>query len=154
MTQANLLDTQRLTQLLEHKYECLTHLRDLGDRQLERIDADDMTALMKVLSAKQRLLGELQSIEGALDPFRGQSPQDRHWASPKDRTRCSDLMARCQQIFAEIVRQERTAETSLVRRRDEAEGRLQGMHLAAGAQRAYLQEEAWTTSSLDLSTES
>jgi hypothetical protein len=154
MTNVTTTDTQRLAQLLEHKFECLTQLRDLGDRQLERIELEDMTALLKVLSAKQRLLDELQVIERGLDPFRGQSPQDRRWASTAERTRCGELMARCQQMFSEIVLQERSAETNLIRRRDEAERRLHGMHAAAGAQRAYLREEPWATHSLDLSTES
>lgn len=154
MTVTTLPDTGQLSQLLEEKFECLSQLRDLGDRQLERIDADDMTALMRVLSAKQRLLGELQAIERRLDPFRGQAPHERQWASAAERARCGELMARCQQLFSEIVSQERNAETNLIRRRDDAEKRLQGMHVAAGAQRAYLQAEAWNASSLDLSTES
>jgi hypothetical protein len=154
MTNAITMNTQQLAELLEQKFECLIQLRDLGERQLERIEADDMTALLKVLSAKQRLLSELQAIERGLDPFRGQAPHERHWESAIERARCSERMARCQQIFSEIVSQERSAETNLIRRRDEAEQRLQGMHVAAGAQRAYLQEEAWTANSLDLSTES
>lgn len=149
-----MLDTQQLSRLLEQKFECLHQLRDLGDRQLERIDADDMTALMKVLSAKQRLLGELQTIERELDPFRSQAPHERRWTSDVERTRCGELMARCQQMFSEIVSQERSAESNLFRRRNEAEQRLQGMHVAAGAHHAYAQADTWTTSSLDLSTES
>ncbi len=154
MTDTTIPNTHHLAELLERKFECLSQLRDLGHRQLERIDADDMTALLKVLGGKQRLLGDLQAIERALDPFRGQAPHERQWTSAVERARCGELMARCQQLFSEIVSQERSAETNLTRRRDEAERRLHGMHVASGAQRAYLQAETWNASSLDLSTES
>lgn len=141
-------------QLLERKHDCLTQLRDLGARQLERIDAGDMTMLMKVLSAKQRLLAELQQTEHALDPFRDQSPEERVWQRAADRQHCAQLTTRCQLLFSEIITQEREAESRLILQRDDAEHRLQGMHVAAGAHTAYLREAQVVAGSLDLSTES
>ena len=148
------MTTQHLTTLLERKHEFLTVLRDLGARQLERIDAADMTMLMKVLSAKQRMLADLQAVERELDPFRGESPETRDWPSPAARQHCAQLTTRCQLLFSEIVSQEREAESRLILQRDDAEHRLRGMHMAAGAHGAYLRENVVSTSSLDLSTES
>lgn len=146
--------THALTALLERKHECLTQLRDLGTRQLEQIDIGDMTTLMKVLSAKQRLLGDLQSVERELDPFRGESPEGRVWRSAAERQHCVQLTTHCQLLFTEIVSQEREAESRLIHQRDDAEQRLRGMHMAAGAHGAYLQDSPAALSSLDLSTES
>jgi flagellar biosynthesis/type III secretory pathway chaperone len=148
------MTTQHLTSLLEQKHDCLTQLRDLGARQLERIDAGDMATLMKVLSAKQRILADLQSVERGLDPFRGELPEERAWRSPAERDHCTQLIRRCQLLFSEIVEQEREAELRLILERDDAEQRLRGMHVAAGAHGAYLQNASTSTSSLDLSTES
>ena len=148
------MTTQHLTTLLERKHEFLTQLRDLGSRQLERIDAADMTTLMKVLSAKQRMLVDLQTVERELDPYRGESPEARTWPSPAARQHCAQLTTRCQLLFSEIVAQERDAESRLILQRDDAEHRLRGMHVAAGAHGAYQRENTVSTSSLDLSTES
>lgn len=148
------MSTEHLTILLERKHECLTQLRDLGARQLERIDAGDMTMLMKVLSAKQRMLADLQTVERELDPFRGESPDERAWRAPAERQHCAQLTTRCQLLFSEIVAQEREAESRLILQRDDAEHRLRGMHVAAGAHHAYLQSAGTSNSSLDLSTES
>ncbi len=148
------MSTQQLASLLERKYDCLTQLRNLGARQLERIDAGDMTTLMKVLSAKQRILVDLQSVERGLDPFRGESPDERDWRTSAERERCTQVTRCCQLLFAEIVAQEREAESRLILERDDAEQRLRGMHVAANAHGAYLQNATSSTSSLDLSTES
>lgn len=148
------MNTQQLGKLLERKHELLGHLHDLGARQLERIDAGDMTMLMKVLSAKQILLGELQQVERALDPYREESPEHRSWNTPGERQHCAQLTTRCQLLFSEIIAQEREAESRLVLQRDEAEHQLQGMHVAAGAHTAYLREAHVAAGSLDLSTES
>jgi flagellar biosynthesis/type III secretory pathway chaperone len=148
------MTTQQLTTLMERKHDCLVQLRDLGSRQLERIDAGDMGMLMKVLSAKQRLLAELQTLERGLDPFRAQSPEQRDWKSPAERAHCASLANRCQLLFSEIVSQEREAESRLILQRDDAERQLQGMHVAARAHGAYRAEYAPAMSSLDLSTES
>jgi hypothetical protein len=148
------MTTQHLTTLLERKHDCLTQLRDLGMRQLERIDAADMTTLMKVLSAKQRLLGDLQMVERELDPFRNETPDQRAWRTPLERQHCAQLTTRCQLLFSEIVAQEREAESRLILQRDDAEQRLRGMHVSAGARGAYLQDATVTAGLLDLSTES
>ncbi len=148
------MSTQHLASLLEDKHDCLTQLRDLGARQLERIDAGDMTTLMKVLSAKQRILADLQAVERGLDPYRGESPDERAWRTPTERERCTQVTRSCQLLFAEIVAMEREAESRLILDRDDAEQRLRGMQVAAGAQVAYMRNAAISTSSLDLSTES
>ena len=88
------LDTAKLTKLLADKCQLLTQLRQLGARQFQSIDTADLSQLLNLLAAKQRLIGGLQTIEQQLDPYREQSPDEREWASPADRQQCASLLKR------------------------------------------------------------
>jgi hypothetical protein len=148
------LDTDMLADLIRAKRTCLIQLRDMGRRQLELIDGGDMTTLLDLLAAKQRTLNQLQRVERALDPFRGQDPETRPWRSPDDRAACAEQLAQCEALLGEIVSQEKLSETQLVRRRDEAAARLQGAHLASHARGAYAGVPYANVNQLDLSSES
>lgn len=131
------LSTDLLGDLIRRKHTCLLHLRDLGLRQLGLVRQGSMDELLDVLAAKQHLLVELQRIERGLDPFRHEDPETRSWRSPEDRQRCAEELARCDSLLAEIMAQEKQSEQELIRRRDEAARRLQGVHTAAQAREAY-----------------
>ena len=143
-------ETDVLAGLICTKHACLVELRDLGRRQLELIDRDDMTALLDVLTVKQRSLLKLQQIERALDPFRDQDPDRRDWPTPERRRRCAEQLRQCETLLAEIISQEKCGESALTRRRDEAATRLQGAHLAGQARSAYAAQAAGKTNQLDL----
>ncbi len=143
-------ETDILAQLIRAKRECLLQLRELGRRQLDLIDADDITSLLDILAAKQRPLVQLQRIERALDPFRNQDPEQRRWRSLGDRCHCAEQVQQCETLLGEIVSQERCSEGSMVRRRDEAAQRLQGAHLAGQACGAYTDGFSSHVSQLDL----
>jgi hypothetical protein len=134
------LDTDVLAQLVADKLECLSQLRALGVRQLEAIAADDLTALLRVLAGKQRLLARLQELEPALAPFRDQPPEARVWRDPADRQRCARMAELCAALLAELVEQERQSESRLLVRRDQAAAQLQGLHRRGEAQAAYRPE--------------
>ncbi|MCX7426539.1 MAG: hypothetical protein NTW96_13065 [Planctomycetia bacterium] len=147
-------ETNELAALVERKHACLCRLREMGARQLELVRGGEMTALLDVLAAKQRLIGELQQIERALDPFRGEDADARHWPTPDERRRCAERLAECQSLLAEIVRGEKEGESELVRRRDEAAQQLQGAHVASQARGAYHAATPRSFSQLDLMSES
>jgi len=142
--------TDILAQLVCAKHQCLLQLRDLGRRQLDLIEASDMTGLLEVLSTKQNSISQLQRIEKALDPFRDQDPDTRQWSSDDVRRRCAEQLRQCEALFAEITSQEKCSESELIRRRDEAAVRLQGAHLAGHAHGAYTAEPASNVHQLDL----
>jgi hypothetical protein len=131
------LETDILVQLIRAKHACLVQLRDMGRRQLELIEAGNLTGLLDVLSAKQRPLLELQRAERAIDPFRSQDPQRRRWQSPEVRAACAGQIAACDQLLREIIAQEKRSEEIMSRRRDQAAAQLQGMHAAGQARGAY-----------------
>lgn len=133
----NFLETDLLADRISKKHDLLVQMRDLGKRQIEFIELGDLTQLLRVLSAKQRLLSGLQSVEKELLPFRNQDPESRTWRSAEDRARCAQIARSTETLLAEIMLQERQSETHLSARRDEAAVALEGAHTAAEARGAY-----------------
>jgi len=148
------LETDILAQLICAKHQCLLQLRELGRRQLDLIEATDMTGLLEVLSTKQHTISQLQRIEKALNPFRDQDPDSRQWNSDETRARCAEQLQQCETLFAEIVSQEKCSEGELIRRRDEAATRLQGAHLAGQVRGAYTPQPSPHLHQLDLQSQS
>src|SRR5690606_2690930 len=117
-------------------------------RQLSLIHREDMSELLSLLSAKQQLLSRLQVIERQLDPYRGQSPDERQWRSTAVRSRCAQLLDRCEALLAEIVGQEKQSEQQLRIYRDDIGSRLAGAHSAGQARSAYVAEPSLNVSQL------
>jgi len=147
------LDTDILADLIGRKHGLLLQLRDLGRRQLELIEANDLTQLLKLLASKQKRLTELQTLEQDLDPFRLQDPETRVWRASIDRDRCAELASQCEAVRAEVVQSEKTSEQRLTFRRDEAASRLQGVHQASQIRHAYTQRDENERRQLDLSSD-
>jgi hypothetical protein len=147
------LDTNTLLQLFARKCELLMQLRQFGQRQYELIDTSDMNRLLMLLSAKQKLLGELQNVERQLDPYRHESPDSRVWASDEQRRQCGQLAEACQRLLAEVMETEKQGESHLIIRRDEAATRLHGVHQAIHARAAYIQPDQLQFTQVDLSSE-
>lgn len=145
-------ETDRLAQLALSRRDCLAQMHALGGMQPALIDSGDMTQLLAVLAAKQRLLGELVEFERALDPFRGQVAESRHWRDAHERATCAALLAEGETLLRRILEQEQAAERRLSRRRDETAALLQGVNAADQARRAYA-DRSPPASSLDLHTE-
>lgn len=146
MPQATVLLTERM----EQKLALLVQLRDLGLHQAALIGAGDMTQLLKLLAAKQRLLAALQSLERELDRFRSDDPEARVWTSLEHRRRCAETAAACEELLRTIVEQERQSESQMRLRREEAAVQLQGAHYVAEVHHAYLAEPLPASSQLDL----
>jgi len=147
------LSTDQLAQLIKDKHDCLTQLHKLVGEQAARIDAGDMTHLLKILAAKQQVLSALQNVERQLDPFRDQDPQKRRWRSAEDRQRCARLVQRCEVILSDIIRREKLGEAQLTKRRDETATLLQGMHHASRTRGAYRNSDVRDGTSIDLTSE-
>jgi flagellar biosynthesis/type III secretory pathway chaperone len=149
----SLTETDNLAQLIERRHACLNQLRELVCRQRELIGAGELTHLLTVLAAKQRLLSELTATERALDPFRQQDPAARQWSSAADREHCARLAADCQSLLAEIVTQEQDSEAEMNRRRQATVESLEHVHTAGAARGAYAAGAEPQRSQLDLSSE-
>jgi hypothetical protein len=147
------VETQLLAELLGRKHDCLAQLYELGGQQLALAESGDITQLLKVLAAKQRLLTRLQELEGELDPFRSQQPEERQWPSAEERARCAQIIERSESLFRDLLAREKQSEQALGRRRDEAAARLEQAHSASQARGAYGTSYVRPLGQLDLSSE-
>ncbi len=147
------LETERLAELIERKHACLTELREMGKLQLQLVRGGEMTALLNVLAAKQRLIERLQGVERDLNPFRAQSPQSRRWRTELHRQKCSKQIEMCESLLREILAQEKEGESELEQRRDAAASRLEGARRAGHTVGAYVETERQHVSQLDLASE-
>lgn len=146
------VDTTRLGQLVEARHNFLKNLHELGQRQLESIEAGDFTLLMRILGGKQRLIESLQQVEAQLQPYRGQDPQLRRWTSSAEREQCARLAAASEQILLQIVAQEKQSEALLAAGRDRAAQQLETANRATQARGAYAFENLSAVGQLDLSS--
>jgi hypothetical protein len=147
------MPTDILLQLVRARYSCLVQLRDLGRRQMELIDEGNVTALLDVLSVKQKPLSDIQRIEKALDPYRAQDPERRVWRTPADRETCARLVQKCEELLKEIVVLEKRSEEVMVQNRDATATRLEQLRSAGKARGAYSEPSYMEIHQLDLSSE-
>ena len=146
------LETDILSDLILAKRETLRQLRDLGAEQQNSVESGDTSQLFRVLAAKQRLLGDLQQLEQALQPFRKQDPERRTWRSSEERAHCADAAKECSQLLTEVIQQERVSERSLVERRDDAAEQLRAVHSAMHLQQSYESTTGSAANRLDLTS--
>jgi hypothetical protein len=130
-------DTKRLAGLVAAKLKILELLVQLARRQLFLAQEGEIADLMKLLAAKQTVLGQLQTIERELDPFRAQDPESRPWPTPGERLACQQQAERCDELLAEAMSLEKRGEAEMLRRRDSAAAVLQGVSAAVEVHAAY-----------------
>jgi hypothetical protein len=129
--------TEQLAALIAAKQQILEILVRLSQKQVELVTAGDMTTLLKLLSGKQTVMQQLQTIERELAPFRGQDPEERVWRSPGDRVVCQRRADSCNALLAEAMQLEQRAEAGMLVRRDSAAAALVTAQTAADARFAY-----------------
>jgi hypothetical protein len=130
--------TTRLAALISAKLQVLEILQRLSQRQLDLIGAGEMTALVKLLAAKQTVLRQLQTLDQQLDPFRGHDPDQRVWPTAEERSSCQAQADRCNALLREALELEKRAEEAMLDRRDAAARELSTVHVAADARSAYV----------------
>ena len=136
MTEA--LSTNRLAALITAKQQVLEILVQLGRKQVALITTGDMTSLLKLLAGKQSVMTHLQMIEQAMTPFRDENPEARVWESPTHRAACQVRADQCNALLHEVMQLEQTAETEMVKRRDDTQASLSSVQAAADARAAYI----------------
>src|SRR5262245_43311741 len=133
----NCLPTEKLATLVATKHQVLKVLVQLSSRQLELIEAAEMTTLIKLLAAKQTVMSQLQAIEEELKPFRGEDPESRVWRSPAERTACQAQAEAANALLSKALALEQQAETAMLERRDAAATALSAVQTAGDARAAY-----------------
>ena len=145
--------TDRLQELVRRKHACVSQLFALGQQQCEVVDGGDVNDLLRILGAKQVLIGTLQEIEKLLEPYRHDDPESRSWRSPADRETCAQLVAQCDLLYRALLENERRSEQRLSARRDDAAARLYEVHAAHEVRGAYFPAPLENHGTLDLMSE-
>lgn len=130
-------NTEKLATLIGQKRQVLAQLRQVAVRQGELVDAGDAAMLLKLLAAKQNLLGGLQKIERALTPFHDEDPETRPWPTPEARAACAAEAQQCTRLLEEVVALEREHERKMTAQRDRVAQQLRVAHSAHQAAGAY-----------------
>ena len=150
MTLSSGLETDRLAVLIEQKHQALIQLRDLARRQAGLIEMGEMSQLLSLLAAKQRLLTQVQALERALDPFRSQDPETRIWRSPALRQQAAHTTSRSESLLAEVMLIEKQSEATMVQRRDKTADQLQTATHATHVRKAYFRDATQKQNRLDV----
>jgi len=129
--------TEQLVALIARKHEVLVQLRAAGVRQTDLVGGGDISALLKLLAAKQQLITRLQELEKALKPYYAGDPDQRTWRSPEERAQCANQANECNALLEEIVQLERLGAEKMNERKNEVAHQLQQVHAAAHVRSAY-----------------
>jgi hypothetical protein len=133
--------TDKLATLIANKHEVLVQLRSIGARQTDLVSSGEITSLLKLLAAKQQLIGRLQQLERELKPYYATDPEQRVWRSPEARANCANQANDCNAILEEIVRMEKDGAERMTARKNEIAQQLQQVHAAAHVRSAYQSQQ-------------
>jgi hypothetical protein len=131
------LSTTRLAELISKRRKCLAQLRELVVKQGELIADGNMTALLRIFSAKQELIAALETLERELRPYHDDDPDDRQWSSPAARAACAADAEACRRLLAEVMALEQAGERQMTIRRDGAAQELRSLSEAGRVREAY-----------------
>jgi hypothetical protein len=145
--------TDRLGELLALKHQLLVQLERLVVRQAELAGGDDWSALVKLLSAKHRVLTALRDTETALDVFRNDDPDSRAWRSPEARAAATSLVGQSAELLTRVMKMEKDAEQQLIERRNATAARLDELGRSSEARGAYAPKLPTAMSTLNVVSE-
>jgi len=129
--------TTHLAELIAKRRKCLAQLRELGAKQGELIADGNMTALLRIFSAKQELIAALETLERELRPYHDEDPESREWVSPAARAACAADAEECRRLLAEVMALEQAGERQMTVRRDGVAHELRSLSAARGVREAY-----------------
>ncbi|TWU26683.1 FlgN protein [Novipirellula galeiformis] len=150
------MNANELSTLIEQRHAVVCQLVELGQAQLQAVQAGHMNELMQLLSRKQQPLATLGELSKQLHAAIGDDPESRQWASTALRTECRKQHEQTEQLLLQLMQVERECELSLSKSRDSigeqirrSDGAKQAnLHYAKSAQPA-----ATCGGSLDLSSQ-
>lgn len=144
---------ERLTQLIAAKRQVLEQILELTKTQQQQIQADDLTKMLRILTVKDRLIRNLNSLETALNPYRDDDPDSRPWPTMDARLKCRADSERCEQVLAAVLQLEQECDEAMRTRRDQIATQVHAAHDAARARHAYNSTQSQRSQQLDLSSE-
>lgn len=137
------MDANTLCELVDARFDTLAALLKLSEQQVDAIDQNRMSDLMRVLSDKQRLIEYLKHISDQLKPALDDDPQTRAWESQAARERCHDRQQQCEQMHLQLLAIEAQCESTLQESRQGMEDQLSRMNAGQNAATGYSQSQSY-----------
>ena len=138
------MDAITLDQLVDQRHETLTELLKISQHQIDAIETNRMSDLMKILSEKQKTIQRLADLSQRLKPALADNPQTRDWPSESQRDRCRTRQQQCDQMHAELMQIEATCEATLQANRTDMTGRLERLSSGTDATSGYAQAQQFS----------
>jgi len=136
-TLSNHLSTEILFALVETKLHLLNQMYEMSIAQTDLVAQHEMSPLMTLLSRKQFLMESLQDTQAKLSPFQSQDPEQRVWSSQERRKTCQGMIARCDQLLAQMIVMENRSLDNMGLQREVVAAQLQQNVDASTLQHAY-----------------
>ena len=136
-----MIDSEHLYQLIGQKLDLLEQLHSCSGNQMQYVDSENLSALLEVLAAKQRLLFEIEGLDRQITRYHVDDPEDRVWPSQEMRTRCREMVSRCNVLVREALENDQLAEQQLSRKKNEAKQQLLQVSDKIRVQGAYRQQK-------------
>jgi len=136
-TLSNHLSTEILFALVETKLHLLNQMYEMSIAQTDLVAQHEMSPLMTLLSRKQFLMESLQDTQSKLSPFQSQDPEQRVWSSQERRKTCQGMIARCDQLLAQMIVMENRSLDNMGLQREVVAAQLQQNVDASTLQHAY-----------------
>ncbi len=128
---------EELLELLDAQHGLYRELRRLAQAQRDLIAAEDPSALLNLLSQRQRLIDRLAAINQRLEPVRGDWKRIEAMLTTEQRRRAAGLVDRVGQLLAEILRTDEADSKTLSARKESAGRQVQTTTAVSQAQAAY-----------------
>jgi hypothetical protein len=121
----------------EDRRRCFADLLRISQSQLELVETDDYSQLLRLLGGKQQIIGRLEAIAGLLPRLWDDWRRDRERLAPQVREACEQTLAETESLLAELLEHERVSTESLARRRDQTAQQLAAVAGGSRVNQAY-----------------
>ena len=128
---------ERLLRLLTAQGALFAQVRDLAGRLMAPIEAGDTDGLMRVLSEKQRLMGQNDRLKAEMAPWLAAWEEARETADPALRAPVEEALETLRGHMTAIFGLEEEARTRLEGARSEAGDRVTRVQAGKAVLRAY-----------------
>lgn len=100
-----------------------------------------MGALLELLAFKQRLLIEIEGLDGQIRQYHVDDPETRVWPSQQMREACRETIARCDRLVRETLENDRMIERHLLEKKQAVKDQLRQLDNKTRINNAYQQQK-------------
>ena len=127
-------------ELIRSEEEILQRLLLVSQRQLEIVEAGNITVLIQYLGMRQQLWGEFELLEQQLGPHKGIAPESRSWKSAAERQLTESALNRCKDLLEKILENDQICLTKTAAQKDEVEKQLHRVQRGGNVALAYMRQ--------------